>query len=241
MYDTIKIYGDSHSNPVDCRCDEGQMHWHIVSKMIPHLTLKTQYRAGKSIPEICIESSIDMLNYRGRCLFLLALGPLHRIPMYQDGRYDKETIRPIDASSGNPTDQSACDQFFDITTPKDTPKKFMGLYHPTLNASRTLQCLSGVLSIADKTKHDVVIYNMSKPWKDCGFDKSHPLVSTLWKEVFSYKYMSDMDHSAQAICTEKNIRAWDHEIYGVHGHMDHEGQAAWAEALAEILRHKGII
>jgi|MDTB01.1.fsa_nt_gb hypothetical protein len=241
MYDIVKIYGDSHSNPKDCQCEDKDMHWSIVAENIPHQELRTQYRAGKSIPEICIEASTDLLTYKGRCLFLLALGPLHRIPMYQDGRYAKEIIKPIDPSTGRYTDQSECDQFFDITTPSDTPKKFMGLYHPTLNAARTLQCLSGVLQIASTTKHKILVYNMSKPWQDCGHDPLHPLIRSLWEHVFEHDAMCDMDRSAQKVCDDEGILPWDHETYGIHGHMDKRGQSAWSKVLWEIIKQKGLV
>jgi len=229
----IVVYGDSFSNPDNCKARCSDMWYRHVAQENFDATVTNRARAGNNTQHMFLEATHDCVTNTTPLKMLIGLGPLARLPKYTDKWYDEELIRGTDITdylghmqSHRPTDADN----FDI---KDT--RLMEMYHPTLLWANLYKNVISLDAMARKHGHDILIVHMHHT--EYEHHRDHPLVRPLEEMATHCNYVEQL-HSCNAVCRQAGILPWDKDQYGSDGHHSAEGQIHFGRHIRALLEER---
>lgn len=224
------LYGDSYSFPEACNTDNNDMWYaHVFNSAQEILNRAKPWNNPETM---FLQATHDCVTHKEPTQFVVALGPLQRLPTYEDGWYDEETLRAND-EVGHRTDLSHCQQYFGSFVWRNAQEaKHLALFHPTLTWARLYSKIITLDALCRSAGHRLLVLHMSVYQKD--YNELHPLISPLSDRVSDLDYI-DETHSCNSVCMEAKIKPWDYDKYGWMGHHSAEGQKHFGLHIKNIL------
>ena len=231
---SLIIYGDSFSTPSWCVSTPEQM-W--FRHAWPNDTVvANRSRAGNSVQAMFLEASHDAITRSEPTNFVIALGPLARLPKYLDGWYDREKLtenRPEDGGPATLADASArlnSLRWQDINP--SVHSDLTDLFHPTLLWSTLFKDVLCLEALCHDRGHHLLVLHMHH--RDQEYYERHVLLAPLLRAVQQSGSYLHTEHSCSGVCHRAGIRPHDHDKYGVSGHHGPEGQRHFGLYIREL-------
>jgi hypothetical protein len=228
------IYGDSFSDPTFCNSTPDDMWfrhaWPADSVVV------NRARMGNSSQAMFLEATHDAVTRSEPTRLVMALGPLGRLPRYQDGWYDQEQLtehRPEDGNPATLADASArlnSLRWQDINT--SVYSGLTDLFHPTLLWSTLFKDVLCLEALCHARGHELLVLHMSHMAQEY-YDR-HVLLAPLLTAVRQTKCYLHIEHSCSNVCHRAGILPHDHDEYGVLGHHGPEGQRHFGLYIREL-------
>ena len=234
----IIVYGDSFSNPTCCKTKCDKMWYRHLSPEHAKADVINRARAGNNTAHMFLEATHDCVTNQHPIHMLVGLGPLQRLPKYTDKWYHEEFIKP--------TEQPGLRDYLEYMqshTPSDIElmnnekgrtlvDPLVDMYHPTLLWSNLYKNIIGLDCLARKHGHHLLVVHMHHT--EYEHHREHPLVAPLERTAKQCNYV-DHQHSCHSVCKHADIRPWDFDTYGAHGHHSAEGQAFFGTHIKRLL------
>lgn len=238
----IVVYGDSFSTPDSCRSRPEEMWFRFAWPDSP--VAFNRSRPYHNTQGMFLEATHDAITRSEPTRLVVALGPLSRLPRYEDGWFDREmltNIRPEDGSPATLVDASRRLKsviFSDLEKlDAKTSTRLMDMLHPTLLWSRLFQDVINLSALCVQRGHELVVLHMSHRNQD--YYDHHVLLAPLYRAAQETGSYCHFGHSCTRVCELAGILPWDHHLYGVGGHHGPKGQEYFGRYVRDLLRASG--
>ena len=235
----IIVYGDSFSNPQSCQSQPQEM-W--FRSAWPNSTVVfNRARPGNSPQSMFLEATHDAVTRTDPTRLVVALGPLFRLPRYEDGWFDQERLTDNRPEDGDPAQLADACELLKAVHHHDlqeldakTALHLTDMLHPTLLWSLLFQNVINLDALCGQRGHELVVLHMNhRP--DINFRDRHVLVEPLWRAARETGSYWHTDHSCAQVCEQAGILPWDHDQYGMDGHHGPQGQRHFGSHMHDLI------
>ena len=188
-------------------------------------------RPGKSPFTMFLQATHDALTEKSPVRMIVALGACQRLPIYTDGWYADEKLKPCDPntplpSPARPTTMDDCEQYIDRA---EVSRENILQFHPTLLWASIFKGISDLALRCENNGHQLLILHMNTCPDSVWINKSHPLIKPLCDYAENLiNYLSEHE-SCKLLCEEQGIRPLDHDQWSWSGHHGLKGQLFFGE------------